>query len=104
MEASLEGKLLGELLSAAVDERNGIVAITNPQSQTVLFVDVRQGSIMGYIEQEGKEIVYNPSFGFISSDMKLTQIGPVSHAARKLPWQLNEVPDSFHTIAHSLLV
>lgn len=72
---ALGAKLLGEMLSIAIDETRNLALVTNPGGSRVLFIDSRDGAYLGALENKINGVVFDESLaGFLGSGKELVLI------------------------------
>ena len=102
----LNQRLSGEILSVVADEDKGIAVITNPASETLMFLDTKQGKLTGWTKNDGCGIAFDPSLGFLSSGSGLAQVDPVARIAKHMPLSKPDAksPVPLNAIYHSVII
>lgn len=71
----LAAKLVGEMLSIAIDETRNLALVTNPGGSSVLFIDSRNGTFLGALDNKIYGVVFDAALeGFIGSGQGLVLI------------------------------
>ena len=81
----LEAKLVGEMLSIAIDEARHLAVVTNPGGARVLFIDSRTGTFLGALENKINGVVFDEALaGFIGSGRELVLLTALQDKPQRL--------------------
>ncbi|MBI1274102.1 MAG: DUF1513 domain-containing protein [Alphaproteobacteria bacterium] len=98
----LESALHGEMLSVAVDGERHVAAVTNPESENVLFVDLTKGSLLDWMPCHTLSVAFDDVADcFISSHLKIARLDTKN---KKVLPIIPLPPAMFAASAHSLVI
>ena len=79
-------KGMGECLSLAQDDTDGIGMVTNPGNEMVFFIDLKAGKMLKEVRCEAKGVVYDASSGrFITTDKHISMFDSAMNPLPPLP-------------------